>query len=112
MERLGALLKEPERGRKGGGSLTSASELLIKEFQKLDSIVLGCEGGHNLAVINSGNPTAVLVIQILSAVAQFDNTSSVLKLRTARKVLKAKNGKCEGRKRYGEIDPKERKAVP
>ena len=49
-----------------------ASELLIKEFQKLDSIVLGCEGGHNLAIINLGNPTAVLVIQILSVVAQFD----------------------------------------
>ncbi|MDB4323376.1 recombinase family protein [Akkermansiaceae bacterium] len=88
-----------------------ASELLIKEFQKMNSIVLECEGGHNLAVIDAENPTAVLVRQILSAVAQFDKTSTVLKLRTARKVLKAKNGKCEGRKKFGEEDPREKEIV-
>lgn len=88
-----------------------ASELLIKEFQKLDSIVLECEGGNNLSVVDAENPTAVLVRQILSAVAQFDKTSTVLKLRTARKVLRAKNGKCEGRKKFGEEDPKEKEIV-
>ncbi|MDB4300562.1 recombinase family protein [bacterium] len=88
-----------------------ASELLIKEFQKLDSIVLECEGGNNLSVVDAENPTAVLVRQILGAVAQFDKTSTVLKLRTARKVLRAKNGKCEGRKKFGEEDAREKEIV-
>lgn len=88
-----------------------ASELLIKEFQKLDSVVIECEGGHNIAECDANNPTAVLVRQILSAVAQFDKTSTVLKLRTARKVIRAKKGKCEGRKKYGESDPVEMEVV-
>jgi|TARA_R110000751_G_scaffold119956_1_gene220605 DNA invertase Pin-like site-specific DNA recombinase len=88
-----------------------ASELLIKEFQKLDSIVLECEGGNNISECDAENPTAVLVRQILSAVSQFDKTSIVLKLRTARKVLRAKNGKCEGRKKFGEENPREMEVV-
>jgi hypothetical protein len=52
-----------------------------------------------------------MVRQILAAVSQFEKTSAVLKLRSARKVLRAKNGKCEGRKKYGEEDPREMEVV-
>jgi len=44
------------------------------------------------------SPTAELVRQILGAVAQFEKTSLVIKLRGARQRKKQKTGRCEGRK--------------
>ena len=50
-------------------------------------------------------PTAVLVRQVLGAIAQFEKASLVKKLRAARDRKKAVTGKCEGRKRYAEVNP-------
>jgi DNA invertase Pin-like site-specific DNA recombinase len=43
-------------------------------------------------------PTAVLVRQVLGAIAQFDKAMIVSKLRGARERLRKERGKCEGRK--------------
>jgi DNA invertase Pin-like site-specific DNA recombinase len=50
-------------------------------------------------------PTAVLIRQILGAVAQFDKAMTVAKLRGARERKRRKTGKVEGRKSYGETNP-------
>ena len=50
-------------------------------------------------------PTAVMVRQILGAVAQFEKASLVQKLRKARERRKAAVGKCEGRKSLAELHP-------
>ena len=51
-------------------------------------------------------PTAVLVRQILGAVAQFDKAMTVAKLRGARERKRRKTGqKVEGRKSYAEVNP-------
>jgi DNA invertase Pin-like site-specific DNA recombinase len=50
-------------------------------------------------------PTAVLIRQILGAVAEFDKALTVAKLRGARERKKATTGKCEGRKSWSEMDP-------
>jgi DNA invertase Pin-like site-specific DNA recombinase len=50
-------------------------------------------------------PTAVLIRQVLGAVAQFDKSSLVAKLRAARDRKKAATGKCGGRKSYAEARP-------
>jgi DNA invertase Pin-like site-specific DNA recombinase len=50
-------------------------------------------------------PTANMVRQILGAVAEFDKALTVAKLRGARERMKAKTGKCEGRKSWAEMDP-------
>lgn len=50
-------------------------------------------------------PTAVLIRQILGAVAQFDKAMTVAKLRGARQRVKARTGKCEGRKSYADTVP-------
>jgi DNA invertase Pin-like site-specific DNA recombinase len=50
-------------------------------------------------------PTAVLVRQVLGAIAQFEKTSLVAKLRAARDRKKAATGKCGGRKSYAEAHP-------
>ena len=50
-------------------------------------------------------PTAVMVRQILGAVAQFEKASLVQKLRKARERRKVAVGKCEGRKSLAELHP-------
>jgi DNA invertase Pin-like site-specific DNA recombinase len=50
-------------------------------------------------------PTAVLIRQVLSAVAQFEKQALVAKLRKARERKKAETGKCGGRKSVAEASP-------
>src|SRR6185437_6147688 len=44
------------------------------------------------------DPSRVLIRQIFGAIAQYDRAMTVLKLRGARQRMKAKTGRCEGRK--------------
>ena len=50
-------------------------------------------------------PTAVLVRQVLGAIAQFEKSSLVAKLKAARDRKIAAGEKCGGRKSYAERDP-------
>jgi DNA invertase Pin-like site-specific DNA recombinase len=50
-------------------------------------------------------PTAVLVRQVLGAIAQFEKASAVAKLAAARKRKREREGRCEGRKPLSEIRP-------
>jgi DNA invertase Pin-like site-specific DNA recombinase len=51
-------------------------------------------------------PTAVLVRQVLGAIAQFEKATIVAKLKAARDRKRERAGKCEGRKSYAEANPK------
>jgi DNA invertase Pin-like site-specific DNA recombinase len=51
-------------------------------------------------------PTAVLVRQVLGAIAQFEKASAVAKLAAARKQKRQREGRCEGRKPLSETRPK------
>jgi DNA invertase Pin-like site-specific DNA recombinase len=50
------------------------------------------------------DPTRILMRQLMGAVAQYDKSQIVLKLRGARMRMRAKEGRCEGRKPYGYYD--------
>jgi DNA invertase Pin-like site-specific DNA recombinase len=50
-------------------------------------------------------PTAVLVRQVLGAIAQFEKTSLVAKLKAARDRKRLATGKCGGRRSYFEARP-------
>jgi len=50
-------------------------------------------------------PTAVLVRQVLGAIAQFEKASTVAKLAAARKRKRDRDGRCEGRKPLSETRP-------
>jgi DNA invertase Pin-like site-specific DNA recombinase len=50
-------------------------------------------------------PTAVLVRQVLGAIAQFEKASIVAKLAAARKRKRDREGRCEGRKPLSETRP-------
>jgi DNA invertase Pin-like site-specific DNA recombinase len=49
----------------------------------------------------SDDPSRVLIRQILGAFAQYERAMIVQKLRGARQRIRAKSGRCEGRKPYG-----------
>src|SRR5947209_9216023 len=49
----------------------------------------------------ANDPTRILMRQLMGAVAQYDKSQIVLKLRGARMRKRAKEGRCEGRKPYG-----------
>jgi len=74
-------------------------EKLLAEFRKHGIELLSTAGGE--ADLGSSDPSRVLVRQMLGAVAQYDKSMIVSKLRAARMRVKAKTGKCEGRKFYG-----------
>src|ERR1019366_9328985 len=50
------------------------------------------------------DPTRILMRQLMGAVAQYDKSQIVLKLRGARMRMKATTGRCEGRKPFGDRD--------
>src|SRR6187549_1489547 len=50
-------------------------------------------------------PTAVLVRQVLGAIAQFEKASAIAKLAAARKRKREREGRCEGRKPLSETRP-------
>jgi DNA invertase Pin-like site-specific DNA recombinase len=49
----------------------------------------------------ANDPTRILMRQLLGAVAQYDKSQIVLKLRGARMRKRAREGRCEGRKPFG-----------
>jgi DNA invertase Pin-like site-specific DNA recombinase len=49
----------------------------------------------------ANDPTRILVRQMMGAVAQYEKSQIVLKLRGARLRKRANEGRCEGRKPYG-----------
>lgn len=51
------------------------------------------------------DPTRKLVRQVLGAIAEYDKTMTVLKLRASRDRIRKTGKKCEGRKSYQEVNP-------
>ncbi|MFL6448702.1 MAG: recombinase family protein [Bryobacteraceae bacterium] len=50
------------------------------------------------------DPTRVLMRQVFGAIAQYEKAMIVAKLRGARERVKAKHGRCEGRKPFGHFE--------
>jgi len=60
---------------------------------------------HQPTFFLEDTPTAVLVRQVLGAIAQFEKAGLVAKLAAARKRKRVATGKCEGRKSLHETNP-------
>ena len=76
-------------------------ETILSEMNKGGVSVLSATDGDLL----DDDPTRKLVRQVLGAIAEYDKEMTVQKLRAARERKRMKNGKCEGRKSYAEINP-------
>jgi DNA invertase Pin-like site-specific DNA recombinase len=73
-------------------------ETIVADMQRHGYVLLStCEPD-----LCSKDPSRVLVRQIFGAIAQYEKAMIVLKLRGARQRQRARLGKCEGRKSFGE----------
>ena len=81
-----------------------ARDLMVQEvgFAKLCELGVALIAADSPAAFLDDGPTSKLIRQILGAVAEFDKTMTVAKLRGARERKRRLKGKCEGRKSYAE----------
>lgn len=84
-------------------------EIILAEFRKLGVKVVAADSGVDLTA-DSGDPTSVMVRQILGAVSQFEKSILVQKLRASRLRMRRSGQRCEGKKPYGHT-PEEAKIV-
>jgi DNA invertase Pin-like site-specific DNA recombinase len=75
------------------------SEVTIDQLTRAGARVLTADGADLTSA--EGSPTRTLIRQVLGAVAQFDKSVTVLKLRAARERIRRREGRCEGRKPFG-----------
>lgn len=82
-------------------------EIILSQVRAMGIQVFEVDGGNDLTTDGNEDPTAALTRQILGAIAQFEKTTTVLKLRAARDRKSKKAGKrVEGRKPFG-VNPGE-----
>lgn len=77
------------------------SELLIRELGARSVTLYAANLGFEDQVTSNAEPGRTLVRQILGALAQYEKSSIVLKLRCARERRKRETGKCDGARGYG-----------
>jgi len=87
-------------------------ELILKECRERGIKVFAADqpGAVDMAS-NEGDPTRVLIRQIMGALAQWEKSVIVKKLRAARERKRVETGICEGRKRFGTNDLKQKKVL-
>jgi DNA invertase Pin-like site-specific DNA recombinase len=84
------------------------NEVIVDQFTRAGARVLTADGADLTTA--DGDPTRTLIRQVLGAVAQFEKSVVVLKLRAARDRIRRRTGRCEGRKPFGS-SPAEAAAV-
>jgi len=75
------------------------SEVIIDQLTRAGAKALTADGADLTSA--GGDPTRTPIRQVLGAVAQFDESVTVLKLRAARERIRRREGRCEGRKPFG-----------
>jgi len=75
-------------------------EIILDEFKKHGCKVIESTSGVELTA-DDEDETKVLVRQVLACIAEFQKKVDVKKLAAARKRIRQRSGKCEGRKAFG-----------
>jgi len=73
--------------------------------------LLIADTAENVTESYMGDPMKRALIQMQGIFAELEKSMLVKKLRIAREKKRKENGKCEGRKAYGEVDEDEQKIV-
>ncbi len=76
-------------------------ELILREFRRAGIKVVEAEDGTDLTAADTSNPTATLIRQVLGAVAEFEKSALVAKLRAARDRKRRNGGHPCGAYRFG-----------
>ncbi len=74
-------------------------EVILGQFRSLGVQVFDSSGNELTA--GDDDPTRKLIRQVLGAVAEFEKSVTVLKLRASRERIRRREGRCEGRKPFG-----------
>jgi hypothetical protein len=82
---------------KVGLPYSMVSEVIIDQLTRAGAKVLTADGADLTSA--EGDPTRTLIRQVLGAVAQFDKSVTVLKLRAAMERIRRREGRCEGPRR-------------
>jgi DNA invertase Pin-like site-specific DNA recombinase len=77
------------------------SEMLLKECRERSIKVLCADQGLDNVAETEQDPTRTLIRQVLGALAQWEKSALVMKLRKSRERVRAKTGRCEGQKPMG-----------
>jgi DNA invertase Pin-like site-specific DNA recombinase len=75
------------------------NEVIVDQLSRAGARVLTADGADLSSA--DDDPTRTLIRQVLAAVAQFEKSVIVLKLRAARDRKRRREGRCEGRKPFG-----------
>jgi DNA invertase Pin-like site-specific DNA recombinase len=75
-------------------------EYILRDLEKRGLALLSASEPD----LGSTDPTRIMLRQIVGAVHEYERSMIVLKLRGARRRMKDKMGRCEGRKPYGARD--------
>lgn len=78
-------------------------ELILQEFRAKGLKCIAVDSGLELTEVDV-DPSVTLIRQILMALAQYDKSAIVRKLKHGRAAVKAKTGRCEGGKPFGMLD--------
>ena len=76
-------------------------EAIIRDFTRLGVNLISALEGPDLC---ANDPTRKLIRQVMGAIAEYDKSMLVAKLRASRERAKARSGKCEGRKGYSDTE--------
>lgn len=90
VERLGRLARD-----------LLVQEAIVRDLQRRGVELVSTTEGADLG---SAEPTRKLVRHVFGALAEYQKSMTVLKLRAARAAKRATGAKVEGRKAYGEVD--------
>jgi DNA invertase Pin-like site-specific DNA recombinase len=83
-------------------------EAIIRDLNRAGVQLVSVDEGNDLA---GNDATRKLVRQMLGAIAEYEKTMLVLKLKAARDRKRQRTGKCEGRKRFGEQSEEEKRII-
>ncbi len=72
-------------------------EYILMDMQRRGIRVISADA----ADLETDDPMRILFRQVVGAIAQYEKAMIVLKLRGARQRMRARDGRCEGRKPYG-----------
>lgn len=76
-------------------------ELIFRECRKRNIKVFATDRGLIDLAFDDGDATLKLIRQVIGAVAEFEKSALVKKLRIARDRIRKEKGRCEGRKPWG-----------
>ena len=93
-----------------------ARELRIQEqilmyLARKEICLISANTGEDVTEAVRSDPIKKALIQIQGVFAELDKSQLVVKLKNGREKKKAEQGKCEGRKHYGEESEEERKII-